>query len=267
MTLRVDAAIVMVDWLALLFSLLEAIATNIGSVPVRTSSTENARFCAQTANPASKPTTNAPTLTHRSMSNPHALTEAQDDAEVFEVMAAPPSYFDLLRDKPSSTGRRKLRKDVHRDGDWHCSAHVWLIDAQRRLIAVQKRSASKDTFPSRWDISAAGHIEVDCDPLTTAVRELAEELGIDNIKREAFKFGFICPAEQKGWGGCNAYEHVYFVEVDSASCPMNVGGAEVTDVKWIAIEELEQKLRQRDDEYLPRVDAYIETFFGYLDKL
>ena len=257
----------MVDWLALLFSLLEAIATNIGSVPVRTSSTENARFCAQTANPASKPTTNAPTLTHRSMSNPHALTEAQDDAEVFEVMAAPPSYFDLLRDKPSSTGRRKLRKDVHRDGDWHCSAHVWLVDAQRRLIAVQKRSASKDTFPSRWDISAAGHIEVDCDPLTTAVRELAEELGIDNIEREAFKFGFICPAEQKGWGGCNAYEHVYFVEVDSASCPMNVGGAEVTDVKWIAIEELEQKLRQRDDEYVPRVDAYIETFFGYLDKL
>jgi isopentenyldiphosphate isomerase len=198
------------------------------------------------------------------MSNPHALSEAQDDAEVFEVMQSPPPTFNLLRDKPLSAGTRKLRKQVHRDGDWHCSAHVWLLDAERKLIVVQKRSASKDTFPNRWDISAAGHIEVGCDPLTTAVRELAEELGIDNIEQEAFQFGFICPAEQKGWGGCNAYEHVYFVHVDSDNCQMKVGGAEVTDVKWIGIAELEQKLRQRDEEFVPRVDAYMETFFGYL---
>lgn len=200
------------------------------------------------------------------MSNPHALSEAQDDAEVFEVMEPPPSTFDLLRDKPKSTGTRKLRKDVHRDGDWHCSAHAWLVDAERRLIAVQKRSASKDTFPNRWDISAAGHIEMGCDPLTTAVRELAEELGIDNVEPESFKFAFICPAEQKGWGGCNAYEHVYFVHVD-ADIDMKVGGAEVADVKWIAIADLEQKLRQRDEEYVPRVDTYIESFFGYLNKI
>lgn len=201
------------------------------------------------------------------MSNPHALSEAQDDAEVFEVMEPPPPTFDLLRDKPKSTGTRKLRKQVHRDGDWHCSAHVWLIDVERKLIAVQKRSASKDSFPNRWDISAAGHIECGCDPLTTAVRELAEELGIDNVEPQAFEFSFICPAEQKGRGGCNAYEHVYFVRIDSEKCDVKVGGAEVTDVKWIGIADLEQKLRQRDEEYVPRVDTYIEAFFGYLNKL
>lgn len=198
--------------------------------------------------------------------NPHALDDAQDDEEVFEVMEAPPQRFEMVKDTPRSTGVHKSRKQVHKDGDWHCSAHVWLVDPVRQLIVVQKRSERKDTFPGRWDISAAGHIEAGTKPKETAIRELAEELGIDNVASDEFKFGFICPAKQAGWGGCNAYEHVYFVHVDSSKCIIRAGEAEVSSYRWIQFSALEQKLRERDEEYVPRVDSYIEAFFGYLNK-
>ena len=42
-------------------------------------------------------------------------------------------------------------------GDWHRAVHVWLyaMDTQRMLL--QKRTAMKDSWPSTWDISSAGH--------------------------------------------------------------------------------------------------------------
>ena len=79
--------------------------------------------------------------------NPHALTLAQNDGEIFEVMESSKSDFDLKADRPRPTGRTKRRSDVHRDRDWHRSAHVWLVDPPRQLVAVQKRSEKKDTFP------------------------------------------------------------------------------------------------------------------------
>ena len=116
--------------------------------------------------------------------NPHALDTAQDDAECFEVMLPPPTdeqdSFDMYHDRPSSAGFTKARKQVHRDGDWHRSVHVWVVDLVRREVVLQQRSPHKDTFPNRWDISAAGHIENGADSRETAIRELAEELGVED---------------------------------------------------------------------------------------
>mmetsp|Transcript_7594 Transcript_7594/g.10331 ORF Transcript_7594/g.10331 Transcript_7594/m.10331 type:complete len:246 (-) Transcript_7594:64-801(-) len=213
--------------------------------------------------------------------NPHALKTAQEADELFEVMEPPLTgdgrTFDMLNDRPKSTGQFKIRKEVHRDKDWHRSVHVWLVDTKRGLIALQKRSATKDTFPGRWDISAAGHIEAGVvDSRETAVRELAEELGIDDVVKGGgppphhypeLIFGFTCPAEQAGWGGCNAYEDVYFLERDSAECNFAIGVAEVTDVKWMKIHDFEQALRNRDEEYVPRVDKYMDAFFQHLASM
>ena len=151
--------------------------------------------------------------------NPHALATAQEDDESFEVMQAPPADFDIYKDRPQSTGRCKARKLAHRDADWHRSVHVWIVDidsidqSKRKCkILLQQRSPHKDTFPNRWDISAAGHIEAGTtDSKATAVREVQEELGLDNITVESLIFAFTCPAEQAPIGGCNCYEDCYFL--------------------------------------------------------
>lgn len=198
--------------------------------------------------------------------NPYALNNAQDDDEVFQVMLPPPPNFDIFHDTPPSTTTKKSRKLVHQDHDWHCSAHVWIVDPEKHLVLLQKRSPAKDTFPNRFDISSAGHLEGGADPRETAVREVVEELGL-SIQPESLEFVFTCPAEQAPWGGCNAYEHVYLLLLKREQCQFAIGSAEVTSVKWMSINDLKIAWENGNEEYVPRVEQYKDAFFAKLNQV
>ena len=60
----------------------------------------------------------------------------------------------------------------------HHTSHVIVIHPDRRRLLLQKRSASKDIQPGKWDTAVGGHLEPGEDYLTGARRELAEELGV-----------------------------------------------------------------------------------------
>eukprot|EP00566_Odontella_aurita_P001058 CAMPEP_0113535562 /NCGR_PEP_ID=MMETSP0015_2-20120614/5777_1 /TAXON_ID=2838 /ORGANISM="Odontella" /LENGTH=237 /DNA_ID=CAMNT_0000434835 /DNA_START=176 /DNA_END=889 /DNA_ORIENTATION=+ /assembly_acc=CAM_ASM_000160 len=219
-------------------------------------------------------------------SNPHALSYAQDSSELFDVMLPPPSsspIFDIYSDRPVPSGRRRTRGRVHSDGDWHRSVHVWIVDPARSLVVMQKRSEAKDTFPGRWDISAAGHVEAGVDDSReTAGRELAEELGIvldgegaagkgggsgDDDDDDGLEFAFTVPAEQHRLGGCNCFEDVYFLRRNSEDTVFVVGEAEVSAVRWVGVADLERALREGDEAYVPRVQRYLEAFFRHVKKV
>ena len=201
------------------------------------------------------------------MINPKALDHAQDDNEPFEIMQVPPNDFDLFQSKPIPTGIVKERKIVHQEREWHSSVHIWVVDFPRRKILLQKRSAMKDTFPNRWDISAAGHIPANAAARETAQSELEEELGIEVADTTDFLFQFICPAEQAPLGGCNCYEHVFFLKRDSETTECALGTNEVTSVTWISFDNLKLAWESRDDSYVPRVQIYRDAFFKCLDQM
>ncbi len=75
----------------------------------------------------------------------------------------------------------KGRESVHRDGDWHCVFHCWVIyrdNAGKDYMILQKRGPDKKTFPNKLDVSAAGHYEAG-ETVKDGVRELQEELGLN----------------------------------------------------------------------------------------
>jgi isopentenyldiphosphate isomerase len=195
--------------------------------------------------------------------NPNALAEAQSASEMFDVMCPPIAGFDIYNDRAVPTGESKARGAVHAQKQWHRSVHVWLVDAERGLVALQKRSPNKDTFPNRWDISAAGHIESGDESRPTAVRELAEELGVICVGDDLEFLGCV-PAEQADLGGCNCFEDVYLLRCDSKTTAFAVGEAEVTDVAWMPIHTLESKLKTGDPNVVPRTPEYQTAFFQKL---
>ncbi|AZN39429.1 NUDIX hydrolase [Paenibacillus albus] len=71
------------------------------------------------------------------------------------------------------------RSDVHARGLWHRSIHCWLVrrDGERKLVLFQQRSEDKDTFPSHFDVTAAGHLSAG-ETMQDAAREIEEELGV-----------------------------------------------------------------------------------------
>lgn len=112
-------------------------------------------------------------------------------------------YFDVLNEDGTPTGDRKLREEVHRDGDWHGGSHIWVVRRRRETtrlqgsrdgfchmeVLLQKRSMDKDSFPGYLDSSCAGHVDAGESFLTTAVREMEEELGLA-VKEEDLIFLF-----------------------------------------------------------------------------
>lgn len=74
----------------------------------------------------------------------------------------------------------KERAAVHRDGDWHRVFQCWIIyrdHAGRDFVVMQRRGLTKETFPNKLDVSAAGHYAAG-ETVRDGLRELREELGI-----------------------------------------------------------------------------------------
>ena len=88
--------------------------------------------------------------------------------------------LDLYSASGTPLGRAKPRSAVHRDGDWHKTFHCWMCyrgEAGQEMLILQKRSPHVETWPNRFDITAAGHYRTGED-LSGGVREIAEELGV-----------------------------------------------------------------------------------------
>lgn len=84
--------------------------------------------------------------------------------------------FDVVNDRDEVIGQAP-RGQVHRQGLKHRAVHIFLFDPAGRLF-IQKRAATKDTFPGRYDSSASGHVDSGEQYDACAVREVREELGL-----------------------------------------------------------------------------------------
>lgn len=67
--------------------------------------------------------------------------------------------------------------DVHRQSLRHRSVLVLVYNLKNKLY-LQKRSEVKSLYPSRFDLSAAGHVRSGEARLDAAARELRQELGL-----------------------------------------------------------------------------------------
>ena len=61
-------------------------------------------------------------------------------------------YFDLLSPTGEPLGITKERNAVLRDGDWHPSVHIFVIQGDRVLL--QRRKWDKESFPGKLDLPA-----------------------------------------------------------------------------------------------------------------
>ncbi len=90
-------------------------------------------------------------------------------------------YLDIVDEQGNPTGETIERAEAHRTGVLHRTSHVWIMRRKegQLQILLQKRCENKDSFPGCYDISSAGHIPAGVDYVSSALRELKEELGVD----------------------------------------------------------------------------------------
>lgn len=166
---------------------------------------------------------------------------------------------DILNIDGKPLGKTCLKSEAHKKGIFHASAHIWIFDTQKNVL-IQKRAANKDTFPNLWDISVAGHISAGEEPITSAIREVEEEIGL-SITKEQLRFIGTSKNNIQHHSKLidNELHYIYVCEVDFEINNLKIQEEEVSAIKKIKLNDLIKKVTTAS--FVPRTDNYYPFVF------
>lgn len=173
-------------------------------------------------------------------------------------------YLDVLDENGKPTGLIKSKDDIHRDGDWHGTVQIWLINSTGKIL-LQKRSMHKTSRPGKWDNSCAGHIGAGESAICAAIRELKEELSLD-IGQENLELLYTSKMQQieKDGAFINHQHHcAYLAKIDIDIDSLKLNRDEVEEVKFIHQQEVEQHFRNKTLDF----DFYPSFYTDEIDLL
>ncbi len=173
--------------------------------------------------------------------------------------------IDVLDKDGNKTGIVKNKKDVYESGDYHKTVHIWIINDNNEIL-VQKRHPKKETFPNLWAISVAGHVRSGENSIDAVKRELKEELG-QKIDDSNIKFLFTLKRKQPYKNHfLNVIDDVFLIKLNLNVEETKLQFSELTDIKYVYYEYLEQIFKNSDPEYVPYTVEH-KKLFEYLHKI
>ena len=157
--------------------------------------------------------------------------------------------IDVLDENGKYTGKVEERKKVHEDGLWHIHVGVWIMNKKGELL-FQQRSVQKKVNPGKWT-RTGGHVDSGETPLNAIQRETYEEIGV-KIPLEEFKLLDISKEEKyiPNTKILNRqFIYSYFAYTDYKLEDYTMQPEEVSDLKYLTIEEMEKAYKNKDDKY------------------
>ena len=173
-------------------------------------------------------------------------------------------YLDICDSEGNLIGERKLKKEVHEQGLWHRSVHVWIVNSKKEVL-IQKRSPLKDNHPNEWDISSAGHVSAGEDDITSAIRETEEEIGLKFNPEDFILIGIVKQMSKREGYINNEINPVYVVKMDLDLDKIVKQEEEVSEVKFIAYKELKIIIEKKDPTFVQHSEEY-KLLFDYLEN-
>lgn len=163
--------------------------------------------------------------------------------------------IDVLDEKTGEkTGEIISKDEAHKIGKWHGSIHILIVNDDKDKTLLQKRCAEKKLYPNTWDIAVGGHISSGEDAITTAKRELEEELGInansvrlelvDRITEKLVDNGVIS----------NEYVSIFVIYANIDVNSIKLQKEEVSEAKWCSKVELKEFIES--NKIIPHVREY-----------
>lgn len=144
-------------------------------------------------------------------------------------------YWDLYDGAGQKTGEKHLRGTEVPEGRFHKVVHIWIQNSRGELL-MQKRSDTVDNCPGEW-ATTGGSVQAGEEPLTTAVRELAEELGM-NVSAEELQYCLMVRRP-------SAYCYVYVLRKDVSVDSLTLQESEVAAAEWMSLEKIDRMVTER----------------------
>jgi len=168
---------------------------------------------------------------------------------------------DILDSEGNFTGQKAMKSKAHESGLFHPTVHVWFY-TNRGEVLIQQRGSEKEIHPLLWDVSVAGHIGAGEDPVSGAIREVSEEIGLDITKDELQKVGVFKSVKkhQADLIDCE-FHNTYLCELKTPLSNLIKQDSEVHDLKLISLIRFSEETWGMANlaKYVPHGSEYYKT--------
>lgn len=173
--------------------------------------------------------------------------------------------LDIVNENNELTGDIVEREIVHEMGLWHREVAVIIVNKEGKML-LEKRAPTKKQSPNKWAL-CAGHIEAGDIPENAIVREMKEEIGVDV---SIDKLEFIKPAVRNIKFNDNlynrAFQYTYFWITDKKESEFTVQLEELTEVRYFDIEEVKNRVINKDKNFAFSDEEYITDIINIVEK-
>lgn len=157
--------------------------------------------------------------------------------------------LDIVDENNKETGVIGFRDDIHKKGLWHRHVGLWIMNKQGELL-FQKRAKYKKRNPNKW-ARTGGHVDAGEDAYQAMIREAKEEIGIELHKEdlELLQMDKFDKYQEIDQGNMRHFVYNFFIVLDIAVSEFVLQKEEVSQVKYISIEEMEHFRKNKAQEY------------------
>lgn len=161
-----------------------------------------------------------------------------------------------------------LKSEAHKYGWLHASVHIWFYTKNNELL-FQKRSPTKIAFPNKWDVSVAGHIATGETPVSSALREIEEEIGLTVTENELIPIGTFHEKHQHSVDFFdNEIHYIFLGKLTKNIDQLKIQQEELTALKLIPLKDCERFLQSPAVaiDFVSHSSKYYEFVFNQIQK-
>ncbi len=171
--------------------------------------------------------------------------------------------LDVYDEQGQTTGDTAPRSVVHAQGLRHKTAHVFIINPKNEvLLQLRAKTASS---PSKWHLSAGGHISDGQTSLEAAIHEAQEEIGLALTASELVYIGSAAGRQDPSAPiRDNEFSDIYLVRKDVDTSKLRLQESEVADIRWFAMGEFQKAVEEKDPNFMHPMSAAV--LFNYYKR-
>ncbi len=149
--------------------------------------------------------------------------------------------LDIYTEHDEPTGQTKFRSDIHKDGDWHRTVNVYVVNEKGEylvLLCPPPRGLDSQVWGTRF----GGHVSAGQTYDEAVVREFKEETGLSVALADFTSLG-IYPFERNSWNREHTKIFYYLFTGDIKDLVLD--SEEVVRVEWMSAQEIIDSMQQQ----------------------
>lgn len=126
---------------------------------------------------------------------------------------------------------------VHYYNLWHREIACWIINDNNEIL-LQRRSPNKKQQPNKLAVTT-GHVGLGETPTESLLREVAEEVGITDVKEKDFIYLDTFKAENPN---NYHYKYVYLLKTNKKLDELTMQESEVSELLYVSLDRLKEMI-------------------------